>query len=595
MTNLTPSSSLDNVIQLETTDLVLAGPGGPLNQQAQSLLNRTQFLNDQRVALGNTADPAKGTALVGRSAQVVNSVAELRLLKSASASVHAFTTGYYAAGDGGHGQYRLDPSDVTTPDDGVSTFVNVTDGGRWKLMHNGIINIRQAGCHPSLANNAVRWQAACDYAFSIAGELYSPPGIYTFTTSITKKNGVRYRGAGVDISLGGTKYVFTGTTDFAKISNPLNSSTSANIELDGIWFSSTTQTANSGLLFDTGSSVVLVKRCRFNYSGCGIILDQSELFDIDNNSFNGTSSGSCGIWFVNGPDKNAGSSPFFTNRIGARANDFNGAAGSVAIYDDGGTAHTFENNNLNACGSHIIATSVNGLKITGGEYEVSSAQSIILGLTKRLGGAGAKSPSVSICDTFLYNDISQPVIAAVTGAVGQLRLQNNFINTPSTPFIGLAAACDSIEASGNVQVGAGGSVGINNHIDSTPAATAWNAVTTSPSLGNGALVASYTRKGRAITMRLRLTTGSTTTYGSGAWTFQLPIAADVNAFAQVGACRLFINGTSIYTATSQVDSTGTLVNIYTTAGVTVQAGTPAAWTANSTVEFQITYVAAQPI
>lgn len=47
MTNLTPLQSFDNVRQLETTDLVLAGPGQPMNQQAQSLLNRTQFLRLQ--------------------------------------------------------------------------------------------------------------------------------------------------------------------------------------------------------------------------------------------------------------------------------------------------------------------------------------------------------------------------------------------------------------------------------------------------------------------------------------------------------------------------------------------------------------------
>lgn len=47
MTNLTPVSSLDDVVQHPTSELLLAGPGGPLNQQAQSLLNRTEYLKDQ--------------------------------------------------------------------------------------------------------------------------------------------------------------------------------------------------------------------------------------------------------------------------------------------------------------------------------------------------------------------------------------------------------------------------------------------------------------------------------------------------------------------------------------------------------------------
>lgn len=44
MANLTPVSSDDSVIQLETTTLALGGPGGPMNQQAQALLNKITYL-----------------------------------------------------------------------------------------------------------------------------------------------------------------------------------------------------------------------------------------------------------------------------------------------------------------------------------------------------------------------------------------------------------------------------------------------------------------------------------------------------------------------------------------------------------------------
>lgn len=114
MTNLTPASSLDNVVQHETTDLVLAGPGGPMNQQAQALLNRTKFLDDKRVDLSDTADASKGAALIGRGSQVVTSIVALRGLLTTSASGHAFATGYVAAGDGGGGPYEYDSSDTTS-------------------------------------------------------------------------------------------------------------------------------------------------------------------------------------------------------------------------------------------------------------------------------------------------------------------------------------------------------------------------------------------------------------------------------------------------------------------------------------------------
>lgn len=62
MTDLTPVSSNDSVIQLENNTFALGGPGAPMNQQAQSLLNRQTFFQD---SLSNTADPVKGAALVG--------------------------------------------------------------------------------------------------------------------------------------------------------------------------------------------------------------------------------------------------------------------------------------------------------------------------------------------------------------------------------------------------------------------------------------------------------------------------------------------------------------------------------------------------
>ena len=45
--DLTPNPSWDPVVQLETTTAATGGPGGIMNSQAQSLLNRTEYLNDR--------------------------------------------------------------------------------------------------------------------------------------------------------------------------------------------------------------------------------------------------------------------------------------------------------------------------------------------------------------------------------------------------------------------------------------------------------------------------------------------------------------------------------------------------------------------
>ncbi|WP_051877190.1 hypothetical protein [Streptomyces natalensis] len=59
----------------------------------------------------------------------------------------------------------------------------------------------------------------------------------------------------------------------------------------------------------------------------------------------------------------------------------------------------------------------------------------------------------------------------------------------------------------------------------------WSASTTNPVLGNGTLIGRYQKIGRTVIFHVNLTTGSTTTYGSGSYNFTLPPFA----VASVGA------------------------------------------------------------
>jgi len=85
-----------------------------------------------RQDLADDTVPALGAGMVGRSSQVVGSIAGLRLLDKTAASAHAFVSGYYAHGDGGGGAYYLDSADTTSTDNGGTTIV-AADGARWKL------------------------------------------------------------------------------------------------------------------------------------------------------------------------------------------------------------------------------------------------------------------------------------------------------------------------------------------------------------------------------------------------------------------------------------------------------------------------------
>ena len=59
----------------------------------------------------------------------------------------------------------------------------------------------------------------------------------------------------------------------------------------------------------------------------------------------------------------------------------------------------------------------------------------------------------------------------------------------------------------------------------TSYSTAWTATISNPALGNGSLLSYWARLGNMMAISISLTMGSTTTYGSGAWLFSLPVAS----------------------------------------------------------------------
>jgi hypothetical protein len=68
MTNLVPVPSWDEVVRLETTTQALAGPSGPMNVQAQALLNRTAELKEFDEAIGSNV----GSTYVGHGGGTVS-------------------------------------------------------------------------------------------------------------------------------------------------------------------------------------------------------------------------------------------------------------------------------------------------------------------------------------------------------------------------------------------------------------------------------------------------------------------------------------------------------------------------------------------
>jgi hypothetical protein len=114
----------------------------------------------------------------------VSSITSLRGILKVTGAV-CFVTGYYATGDGGGGEYYYDSTDTTSADNG-GTIIVASDGGRWKLIHNGTVSIKQFGAHLDGSTNDIPFiSAAISAASTQLFRIWCPAGTsYCATTLI---------------------------------------------------------------------------------------------------------------------------------------------------------------------------------------------------------------------------------------------------------------------------------------------------------------------------------------------------------------------------------------------------------------------------
>ncbi|MBD0707400.1 MULTISPECIES: hypothetical protein [unclassified Streptomyces] len=126
---------------------------------------------------------------------------------------------------------------------------------------------------------------------------------------------------------------------------------------------------------------------------------------------------------------------------------------------------------------------------------------------------------------------------------------------------------------------------------------AWTAVTTNPNLGNGTLTGRYKKTGRLVHVQIDLTMGSTTTYGTGAWSLTLPVTAAAAAGSRIGSAQA-LGGASRYQGQIVISpgaggtaaffpASATVSNLSSVAG-----GVPFAWAAGNELRITGTYEAA---
>ncbi|WP_205548637.1 right-handed parallel beta-helix repeat-containing protein [Pseudomonas carnis] len=109
-------------------DQVIPDPNGSLNS----------FIAD----LADPLDPLNGAAMIGRGQQIAQNVAQAITFSKNSPSKYVKTMGYYAAGDGGNGDYII--KTTGTPNGG--TVIAMNDGGFLHLCQETPPTLKQFGC-----------------------------------------------------------------------------------------------------------------------------------------------------------------------------------------------------------------------------------------------------------------------------------------------------------------------------------------------------------------------------------------------------------------------------------------------------------------
>ncbi|MFJ4013917.1 hypothetical protein [Streptomyces sp. NPDC090026] len=98
--------------------------------------------------------------------------------------------------------------------------------------------------------------------------------------------------------------------------------------------------------------------------------------------------------------------------------------------------------------------------------------------------------------------------------------------------------------------------------DYTPA---WAASTTNPSIGNGTLLGRYCVIGDTVHFSIKLTGGSTTTWGSGLYRWDLPVPAAPGIIDHIGVSFIgdsSVGGAGYSTGIAYLDDTGAVVRAY---------------------------------
>lgn len=116
----------------------------------------------------------------------------------------------------------------------------------------------------------------------------------------------------------------------------------------------------------------------------------------------------------------------------------------------------------------------------------------------------------------------------------------------------------------------------------------WTASGTAPDIGNGSLTGSYQRHGYNLQVNINWVAGSTTTFGTGAWSFSLPKAS---SRSETGSAYAADTGTGFYSGICRVASSQSTVQTFfgENKGNSTTNTIPFTWASTDRIDLDVDY------
>jgi hypothetical protein len=201
------------------------------------------------------------------------------------------------------------------------------------------------------------------------------------------------------------------------MTSPINQAQGVRTEVRDLQIICTNGSNTGGGYVDVAGTLVRLRNVRIQGFAYNVIFDQTELGLIERCDLEQPLTAS--LWLVNGPDHTPLASTGFTNRITVRDCEFNSSVvASVAVIDDGGTSHTFHDNNFNGYAQHFRIAACTNLVIRDSEFESNTGYTFVFSNTTNKGTSVGVSPIVTIQNNFFSppsNQLANVTASSLTG------------------------------------------------------------------------------------------------------------------------------------------------------------------------------------